>query len=122
MVKVLMSDNFDDLVLNSDKPVMVDFYADWCGPCKAAEPIVEELAEDYEGQLLVAKVNVDDQAELAKRFDVMSIPTVVIFQNSEEVDRKIGFGGKKGYEDLIKKVINKQPDVPSKPTTSRAKY
>lgn len=106
MIQFLTADDFDEVVSGSDKPVLVDFYADWCGPCKAAAPILEEISDDYVDDLLVAKVDVDAQPELAKRFDVLSIPTVILFNEGEEVDRKIGFGGRSGYEELIKKVIS----------------
>lgn len=107
MIQFLTVDDFDDFVSGSDKPVLVDFYADWCGPCKAAAPILDDLSDDYADDLVVAKVDVDAQPELAKRFDVLSIPTVILFNEGEEVDRKIGFGGRAGYEELIKKVISK---------------
>lgn len=70
---------------------MVDFWADWCGPCKMLSPTVEALASQYDGKVLVGKVNVDEEPELARRFGVMSIPTVVFLKNGQEVDRKIGF-------------------------------
>lgn len=108
MIQFLTVDDFDDIVSGADKPVLVDFYADWCGPCKAAAPILEEISDDYIDDLLVAKVDVDDQPELAKRFDVLSIPTVILFNEGEELDRKIGFGGRSGYEELIRKVITKK--------------
>ena len=69
---------------------MVDFWADWCGPCKMLAPAVEGLAKDYEGRVLVGKVNVDEEPELARRFGVMSIPTVVFLKNGQEFDRKVG--------------------------------
>ena len=105
MIQLLTVDDFDDVVSGSDRPVLVDFDAEWCGPCKAAAPILDDLSDDYADDLAVAKIDVDDQPELAKRFDVLSIPTVILFNEGEEVDRKIGFGGRAGYEELIKKVI-----------------
>ena len=107
MIQLLTVDDFDDVVSGSDRPVLVDFYAEWCGPCKAAAPILDDLSDDYADDLAVAKIDVDDQPELAKRVDVLSIPTVILFNEGEEVDRKIGFGGRAGYEELIKKVIPK---------------
>lgn len=107
MIQFLTVDDFDDIVSGSDKPVLVDFYAEWCGPCKAAAPILDDLSDDYADDLAIAKVDVDAQPELAKRFDVLSIPTVILFNEGEEVDRKIGFGGRAGYEELINKVLKK---------------
>ena len=69
---------------------MVDFWADWCGPCKMLSPVIESLADQYEGKVLVGKVNVDEEPELARRFGVMSIPTVVFLKNGKEVERKVG--------------------------------
>lgn len=108
MVQQLTADNFDDIVLSGDLPVLVDFWAPWCGPCKAAGPIVDEIADDYADHLVVGKVNVDEEAELAHRYDVMSIPTVVLFKDGEEVDRKIGFGGREGYEGLLSKYVQRK--------------
>ncbi|MBP7700515.1 thioredoxin [Candidatus Woesebacteria bacterium] len=84
-----------------DKPVLVDFYAEWCGPCKLAAPVIEELGEEYAGKAVIAKVDVDDQNALASEHGVMSIPTVIVFHKGEEVDRKIGFAGKEGYVGMI---------------------
>lgn len=86
-----------------DQPVFVDFYADWCGPCKLAAPIVDKLADEYQGKVVIAKLNVDDNPESAKMFGVMSIPTVIVFKNGAEVDRKIGFPGEQGYREMIGK-------------------
>ena len=86
----LTDDNFEQEVLKSDGPVIVDFWAPWCGPCRVLGPVVEELARDFEGQAKVGKVNVDESPRTAQRFGVRSIPTVLFFQNGELVDSVIG--------------------------------
>ena len=88
-----------------DKPVFVDFYAEWCGPCKMAAPIIEELVGEYADKAVIAKVDVDEQRELAQKYSVLSIPTVVILKNGEEVGRTVGFAGKQGYTQLIDKAL-----------------
>lgn len=98
-------DNFEKKVLQADKPVLLDFYADWCGPCKMAGPILEELAGEYEGKVIIAKLDVDKNQEVAGKFGVMSIPTVIMFEKGEESSRQVGFAGKEGYETMIKKVL-----------------
>ena len=85
--------------------VLVDFWAPWCAPCKMAGPIIDELAGEYSGKVLVGKVNVDEDQDLAGKFSVMSIPTVIIFKDGKEVDRSIGFVGKEGYKNLIEKQL-----------------
>ena len=82
--------NFDREVLNSDVPVLVDFYADWCGPCRLMSPVVEKIARDYSGKAKVGKVNVDEQQELARQFDIMSIPSFVFIKNGKKVDQAMG--------------------------------
>ena len=82
--------NFEEEVLNSDVPVLVDFYADWCGPCKMMGPIVSKLAEEFEGKAKVGKVNIDDEMSIAQKYRVMSIPTFIIFKNGEAVSTIIG--------------------------------
>ena len=79
----LNSENFEKEVLNSDKPVLVDFYADWCGPCKMMAPIIEEIAEELQGKAKVGKINVDENQELAMKYEVMSIPTLIIYKNGK---------------------------------------
>jgi thioredoxin 1 len=98
--------DFDEIVLKSQIPVLVDFFAIWCGPCKMAAPILDELSDTYAGKVKIVKVDVD-QNQISGNYGVMSIPTVVAFKNGEEVKdaRIIGFGGKEGYENLIKKLL-----------------
>ena len=82
-------DGFDK-ALTQDQLMMVDFWADWCGPCKMLGPVIEDLAAQYDGKALVGKVNVDDEPQLAQRYGVMSIPTVIFLKNGKEIDRKVG--------------------------------
>ena len=84
------SENFEKEVLNSNKPVLIDFYADWCGPCKMMAPIVKELAEELQGKAKVGKINVDENQDLAMEYNVMSIPTLLIFKNGKEFKRFVG--------------------------------
>jgi len=95
-------DEFEEKVLKAKVPVLVDFYAEWCPPCKLAAPVLDELAESSKGNYEIVKVDVDENQGLAGEYGVMSIPTVVLFKDGEEVERKIGFGGKAGYEELLK--------------------
>ena len=83
-------DNFEAEVLKSDVPVLVDFYADWCGPCKMMMPVVEKLAETYEGKAKVGKVNSDDESALAAKYNIMSIPSFLVFKNGEVVNSGMG--------------------------------
>lgn len=104
-VKHLTTSDFDKTLEDAgDKPVMVDFFAEWCGPCRMAAPIIDQISEEYADKAVIAKVDVDDHSELAQRYGVMSIPTVIVFKNGEEVDRKIGFAGKEGYTSMLDSV------------------
>lgn len=95
---------FDQDVIKSTLPVLVDFYADWCGPCKMAEPVLDELSNTYKDKVLIVKVNVDEN-QIGSKYGVMSIPTTILFKNGNEVGRQVGFGGKQQFEELIKKGV-----------------
>ncbi len=82
--------NFEEVVLQSDKPVLVDFWAEWCGPCRMVAPVVEELSQDYAGKLLVTKVDVDSNPETAMKFGIRNIPTILFFKDGEVVDKHVG--------------------------------
>ena len=101
MEKKFTMENFDAEVLKADKPVLVDFYADWCGPCKMLAPVIEELAADYEGRLHVLKLDTDENQSLAMNYGIMNIPTVVLFQGGNEVDRLVGVLPKESFAQMI---------------------
>ena len=93
-VVTLTENNFDQEVIKSDKPVLIDFWASWCGPCRMVSPIVDEIADEEADKVKVGKVNVDEQPELASRFGVMSIPTLVVMKDGEVASTSVGARGK----------------------------
>ncbi len=90
----LTPDNFDEEVLKSDIPVLVDFWADWCVPCKMVAPILEEISDEYQGKLKVGKFNVDQGTDVASKYNVVSIPTMILFKSGEVTAQKVGAGSK----------------------------
>lgn len=90
MAIVVNEANFDEIVLQSDKPVLVDFWAEWCGPCRMVAPIVEELSKDYDGKAVIAKCDVDENNEIAMRYGIRNIPTILFFKGGEPKDKQVG--------------------------------
>jgi len=103
MAQIFTDQNFDELVLKSDKPVVVDFWAEWCGPCRMLAPVVEELSEEFKGSALIGKLNVDENAEVSMRYGIRSIPTLLFFKNGELVDKQVGVVPKNVLAEKIKK-------------------
>ncbi|OGM18927.1 thioredoxin [Candidatus Woesebacteria bacterium RIFCSPHIGHO2_01_FULL_38_10] len=102
-IVVVKDSDFEEKVLRNTSPVLVDFWASWCNPCKMAEPILEALSEEYKDKLIIVKLDVDQNPNQTQKYDVMSIPTTILFKEGGEVGRQIGFAGRKAYEDLLKK-------------------
>ncbi len=100
------ADNFQQEALKASVPVVVDFWASWCGPCKAVAPILDELATQFDGKIKIGKVNVDEHSDLAVQYGVMNIPTMVFLKNGEEVDRMVGAGSKAQLEEKFNKLLS----------------
>lgn len=103
MAEIKLTDqNFEQEVLRADLPVLVDFWASWCGPCRMLAPVIAEIAEEYAGKVKVGKVNVDEQPNLANRYGIASIPTVMLFKNGEVVNTSLGYRPKNDLETMLK--------------------
>ena len=105
MALEITDSNFEELVLKSEKPVMVDFWAAWCGPCRMVGPIIDEISNDYDGKAIVGKLDVDANQDYAAKFGVRNIPTVLLFDKGELVGRQVGVAPKKAYSDAIYAVL-----------------
>ena len=105
MAMKLDSSNFDSVLATKNMPVMVDFWATWCGPCRMVAPVIEQVAEEYEGRAIVGKVDVDECGDLAMRYGVMSIPTVMVFVNGQPVAKQIGTAPKTTYAAMLDQAL-----------------
>lgn len=101
----LTKENFYETLSQTDKPVLIDFWASWCGPCRMLAPVLDEVAKSLEDQAVIAKVNIDEEEELAQSFKIMSIPTMLIFKNNKIVDQMVGYTSKENIINAIKKYI-----------------
>ncbi len=109
MAKKLTDANWDHDVLGSDKPVLVDFWAEWCGPCRAMEPMIDELARAYEGKAVVGKLNADENPGVATKYSIRGLPTMLVFKRGELVDKIVGVASKQ----MLSKMIDNQMDTPA---------
>ena len=105
MADQITDNDFEEKVLGSKIPVLVDFWAPWCGPCKMAAPAIDELSEKYKGKVLVVKLNVDENQQSASKYNVMSIPTTILFKDGKEGNRQTGFSGIEAFEKLIMEAL-----------------
>ncbi len=105
MAQEITDATFEEVVLNSDKPVVVDFWAAWCGPCRMVGPIIDELAAEYEGKAIIGKVDVDSNQQYAAQYGVRNIPTVLVFKGGEIVNRQVGVAAKNVYAEAIEAAL-----------------
>ena len=105
MATEIKQENFDSFIAQSDKPVLVDFWASWCGPCRMLAPVVDQVSQENADKLTVGKVNVDDCPDLAMKFGVMSIPTLILFKDGQVVDKRVGYQPKNQLDEMIKKAF-----------------
>ena len=105
MVIELTDSNFEETVVKSDKPVIVDFWAEWCGPCRMIAPFVKEISEEFEGKAIVGKVDVDNNNSVAVKYSIRNIPTVLFFKNGEVVDKQVGAAPKKALVEKLQKLL-----------------
>jgi thioredoxin 1 len=104
MAVELTDQNFEQEALNSEKPVMIDFWAEWCGPCKTIAPVVDELSQDYDGKAVIGKVDVDNNPQIAAKFGIRNIPTILFLKNGEVVDKSVGAVSK----DVLQQKLDQQ--------------
>lgn len=106
MAVELTDSNFEEKVLQSDKPVLVDFWAEWCGPCRIVGPVVDELAGEYEGRVVIGKVNVDENQAISAKYGIRNIPTLLVFKNGEIVDKQVGVAPKNKLAEKLDAQLN----------------
>lgn len=105
MEKIFTTENFEAEVLGSDKPVLVDFFATWCGPCKMMAPVIEKLADEYEGKAVIGKMDVEENMEIAGQYGIMNVPTLVIFKDGKIANKMIGLQSQSGLKQALDAVL-----------------